>query len=239
MLGPDGNAGPVTTYRVKIDRTAPVTTDNAPAGWQDGDVTVTFSASDNASGLDRMRYRFHPETTWQFAYFTPGALTGVVPAGGLLVSGDGTHIIDYGSLDLAGNNEQNKSATVMIDTGPPVTTDNAPTRRVAGPILVTLTPYDAGAGMSGGVAKTEWSLDGVPGSGTSVMVSGDSVRTVTYHSTDAIGKVEGDRTATIQIGTPAGIAGVGGRCDVANRIHADDRLGRLRRWRRRDHHPLE
>ena len=34
-----------------IDKTAPTTSDNAPAGWSNKDVTVTFAASDSGSGV--------------------------------------------------------------------------------------------------------------------------------------------------------------------------------------------
>src|SRR5439155_8328213 len=41
---------------IVVDNTAPSTTDNAPAGWQNSAVTVTLSPTDAGSGVPTTRY---------------------------------------------------------------------------------------------------------------------------------------------------------------------------------------
>src|SRR5205085_12699668 len=43
-------ASPDAQVQVNYDTTAPTTTDNAPGGWQNSQVTVTLSASDTSGG---------------------------------------------------------------------------------------------------------------------------------------------------------------------------------------------
>ena len=81
---------------------------------------------------------------------------------------------------------------MKIDTAAPVTGDDAPDGWQGGPVTVTLSPTDAGSGISGGLAKTEYKLDGAAtwSSGTSVAISGDGVHTLVFRSSDAIGNLE-------------------------------------------------
>ncbi len=91
---------------IVVDNTAPTTTDNAPAGWQNAAVNVTLSPSDGGSGVSTTRYSVDGGS-WN----TGTAV--VVPAV------DGSHTIAYYSVDNAGNIEGQKSATVLIQaTGP-------------------------------------------------------------------------------------------------------------------------
>ena len=85
----------VTPHDVVIDNTRPVTTDNAPSGAQNHDVTVNLAATDNLSGVDVTEYSLDGGAHW-----TTGASVTVLAA-----SGDGTTTITYRSRDLAGNVE--------------------------------------------------------------------------------------------------------------------------------------
>lgn len=92
-----------------IDNLAPTTTDNAPAGWQNSDVTVTLTPSDTASGVANTSYCVDQSNS-------------CVPASSgtsVLVSSEGTNYIRYMSTDNSGNIESIKSATVQIDKTPP------------------------------------------------------------------------------------------------------------------------
>lgn len=93
------------------DVTPPVTRDDAPAAWANRDVTVTFTADDDASGVVTTEYRLDG------APWTTGTeVTVPAPADH---SGDGIHEIVYRSTDAAGNVEPLRSCTVHIDTAAP------------------------------------------------------------------------------------------------------------------------
>ncbi len=190
------NAGNVESDRtalVRIDTTAPATTDDAPADWQSTAVTVTLSTGDGAgSGVALTEYKVDGGS------FTTGTSVSIpAPADH---SNDGVHTITYRSTDAVGNAEADRTATVRVDTTAPTTIDDAPAGWSNGPVLVTFTADD-GAGTSG-VAQTEYEVDGGSfATGSSVSVSTAGVHTVTYRSTDAAGNVEAHRTATVRIDT--------------------------------------
>ncbi|MBN9118617.1 MAG: Ig-like domain repeat protein [Planctomycetes bacterium] len=106
-------AGNVTTgtYEVRIDASAPTTTDDAPAGWQPGPVTVHLTAADQdgLSGLAGTEYSTDGQATWS----PYDASTGIG------VSGTGVHTVYYRSTDNAGNVEGVRSFAVRIDTFAP------------------------------------------------------------------------------------------------------------------------
>ena len=92
----------VVPHDVLIDNTAPVTTDNAPAGAQRNDVTVTLAATDNLTGVTNTEYSLDNGATW-----SPGTSVTILAS-----SSDGTHTISYRSTDGAGNVEATKSTSV-------------------------------------------------------------------------------------------------------------------------------
>ena len=101
-----GNAGSGSISGIKIDRTAPKTTATAPAtDWNNTDVTVQLSGSDALSGLKHTYYK----------------LNGGPQEGGTSVpiNTEGTHTLDYWSVDKAGNAEVPKTVGVKIDKTKP------------------------------------------------------------------------------------------------------------------------
>jgi uncharacterized repeat protein (TIGR01451 family) len=190
-----------------IDATNPVTTADlsGPAGtngWYTDSVQVTLSATDATSGVASTEYQVDGGT---FQTYSGNSFT---------VSGDGTHTIVYYSIDNAGNQEGNETATFKIDTTKPVTTAS-----ISGPIgdngwyigsvLVTLSATDA----TSGVAATEYQVDGgsfLTYSGSPLTVSGDGTHTVTYYSTDNAGNQEGNETATFGIAAAPAITSAAG-----------------------------
>jgi len=101
-------AGNSTTGTATIDGgdcEPPVTTDNAPAGWQNTDVSVTLSCTDTGSGCASTTYELDGGAT--------------VTGNTVSITTDGIHVITYRSVDAVGNVETTRSATVMIDTTPP------------------------------------------------------------------------------------------------------------------------
>jgi hypothetical protein len=105
-----GGTGPEGPLKLKVnsaaDHVAPVTTDNAFAGWINTDVTVTLSASDTGgSGLEATYYTVNggAEQTGNTVEFTA----------------EGTHTLTYWSVDKAGNTEEAKSVAIQIDKTAP------------------------------------------------------------------------------------------------------------------------
>ncbi len=88
-----------------IDNTAPTTMDNAPAGWVNNDVTVTFTASDSGSGVADTYYTVDGGAQQQG--------TSVV------ITAEGKHTISYWSVDKAGNIESPHTVVVQIDKTDP------------------------------------------------------------------------------------------------------------------------
>src|SRR5947199_8762227 len=91
-----------------IDRAAPTTTDDVPAGYVNHDVTVTLTASDTGgSGLDKTYYTTDgSEPTSSSPVYDPTTK----PA----LTSDG-QVIKYFSTDTAGNHEGVHAATANID----------------------------------------------------------------------------------------------------------------------------
>ncbi len=161
------------TAVVHIDTRAPQTSDDAPAGWHSGVVTLTLSPSDAASGV--------AGTTW--------ALDGGAAHSGtsVPVSGDGTHTVTYFSTDNAGNDEAMRTATVLIDGAAPQASC-AEAGRWFKTASVTAT-IAAGDAVSG-VAKVEYRLgQGDWRQGASVPVSGAGAHAISYRVTDTCGNV--------------------------------------------------
>ena len=128
-----------------------------------------------------------------------------------LVSGDGAKTVDAQYQDADGN-VLDLSADITLDTTAPVTTDDAPSGWKHASVTVHLSPADAGSGMSGGSASTEYSTDsGVSwATGISVTITADPVAhttdgitTVSYRSTDAAGNTEAIKTCQVKLDTRA------------------------------------
>lgn len=108
-----GNSATFTSPAVNIDLTKPSTTAILPGVSQDqewfgGSPLVTLSASDNLSGVSGSFFR----------------LDGSGPnlaIGPFLIPGEGTHTLEYFSVDNAGNIETPKTRIIRIDGTPPVT----------------------------------------------------------------------------------------------------------------------
>ena len=101
-----GNSGLGSVTGIKIDATAPTTSDDAPTGWLDHAVTVHLSPDDNLSGVATTQYLVDGASQ-------PTTGTDVT------VDGEGTHEITYWSVDVAGNMETPHQVFVRIDLTPP------------------------------------------------------------------------------------------------------------------------
>ncbi len=141
-----GNQTTRTISGLHIDRTAPVTTANAPdptfpSGWYGAPVTVTLSAGDDLSGVDTTYYSIDGGAAT--AYSTPFQV------------GNGVHTVTFWSKDNAGNVEDKTghSLTLKVDNLPPSVTGAATTTPNAngwynGPVTVHFTCSDAESGIA-------------------------------------------------------------------------------------------
>ncbi|TBL68561.1 OmpL47-type beta-barrel domain-containing protein [Paenibacillus thalictri] len=95
-----GNVETTRTATVKIDKTAPVTTDNAPAHWVNNAVTVTLQVYDTGAGAAATYY----------------VLDGGAQQTGTAIelSTEGVHTIDYWTVDQAGNAETPHRKSVIV-----------------------------------------------------------------------------------------------------------------------------
>ena len=176
------------------DTTPPVTTSalSGPSyvnGYYRGAVTVTLTATDNASGVANTFYRVDsgPQQTY---------------AGPFTVSGDFAHLVTFYSVDNAGNTEgPARSVTFSIDTTPPVTTaalSGAFLRGAfRGPVTVTLSAGDAVSGVAG----TFYRIDSGPQQTYTgpFTVSGDFTHLLTFFSVDRAGNAESSQSSTFTI----------------------------------------
>ena len=165
---------------IVFDRHAPTTaasTDGpSPSSWNQQNVTVTLTPSDATSGVSLTMYRTDsgPWTTY---------------SGSFLVSGEGSHTVQYYSVDVAGNTEITRSLVVKIDMNAPVLTITSPTGwALVGNGVLTWSASDIS-----GIVLTEVSADGsnwtsVYGS-TYMFPLGDGPHTAYVRVTDAAGWV--------------------------------------------------
>jgi hypothetical protein len=167
------------------DTTPPVTTSNAPTAPVNQDTTVTFSATDNSSGVAA-------------TYFTVNG--GAQQTGNAAVfTADGTYALQFWSVDKAGNVEQPKSATVTIDRSAPVTTvASNPAAPANGWYSSDVTLNFSGSETG---ATTYFKVDGgAQQSGSAVQLSAKGMHTVAYWSVDQAGNTEQARSVGVNIG---------------------------------------
>ena len=160
-----GNVSDVGSFTVKVDATAPVSTLGGVDGaWHRTAVTPVLEAEDATSGVGAVSYRIDG-----------GAWTDApVPT----ISAEGVTTIDYRATDVAGNEEQVRTATVHIDTAAP-STKGLPT-----------------TAKRGAKAKLRYVVnDATPGSGSATVTrivvknrKGKTVRTWRPNATGPVGK---------------------------------------------------
>ncbi|MFA5102980.1 MAG: Ig-like domain-containing protein [Candidatus Thermoplasmatota archaeon] len=132
VMGKDDTTPPVTTCA--LDPPDP----DGQNGWYVNDVTVTLNATDNESGVNITYYRVNA-TSWEI-YTEP-----------FILSNDGSHIvIEYYSVDNAGNEETPKSVVLKIDKTPPEVTLSFYWEKIGDryAVIVTVTCNDAWSGIS-------------------------------------------------------------------------------------------
>jgi hypothetical protein len=192
-----------TTLRTLTVVEAPPVTTVTPAGtigthnWYVTSVTLNLSAMDDVSGVNETKYRLNGGSWHDYT-------------GNVVLSNDGTTLVEYYSTDFGGYVEIVKSVTVKIDKTTPTLTINQTSEFEAtiDHVIISWTSLDA----TSGIDHFEVSIDG--GAFTSVGVAmshnfqglADGTHNVTVKAFDAAGN---ETTQTIQftIDTSGGTLG--------------------------------
>jgi hypothetical protein len=174
---------------VNIDSVPPTTTfktsilPNAK-GWYTGDVSATFSATDNLSGVATLTVN---------GAVVPGANTSY------LLSTEGLQTLNYYATDFAGVTEASRSVTMGIDKTPPTTSYSTSLNANANgwfnnSVTVNFSAIDNlsgvdfltinGANFTGPIASS---------------VIGEGISTLTYSSTDKAGLAESQKSTVIRV----------------------------------------
>jgi len=151
-----GLTSATATVTVIPDTTPPVTAItygpkylSGATTYVSGSTTFELSASDEASGVKETKYRVDGGS-WNT--YTAGFTLSSLP--------DGAHTIGYYSSDKAGNNEAEKTLSVMLDKTPPVISGASPTGSLilrSAPVTFTVRVEDAGSGIK----EVRLTVDGV------------------------------------------------------------------------------
>jgi hypothetical protein len=147
-----GHSTTATVSGIKIDRTKPSTaTSTVPSGYVNAPVTIGLLPTDNLSAVDA-------------TFYSVDGATPAVSGNSVTVSGQGTHTVQYFSVDNAGNVEDAKSFTVKLDlTRPTIVAHATPAKNAAGwnnsDVTVTFTCDDDLSGVASCAGPQTVSLD--------------------------------------------------------------------------------
>lgn len=188
-----GNAELLRAVKVGIDAMAPVSSYilsgvQGMNEWFRSYVMVALASADATSGVEGI-------------LFGVDSICGTPYSAPFVVSGDGSHTVNYCSRDMAGNQMQD-SATVRIDTVAPVTLlEFSGNPAVNGWYASAMTASISAADATSGVGSIMYSVDGSDWTiytGT-FSVGGDGTHVVTYYGMDMAGGIEAQKSSTIRI----------------------------------------
>lgn len=194
---------PPTDDRTPPETSATVTGEQNDSGQYLTMATVTVSASDTGSGLNKVEYALG-DGLWQ-PYTAP-----------VMVHETGSHKVRYRAADKAGNVAPEKSVEFTVvappaeDRTPPETSaevegDKNSDGAYIGRAKVTVSATDADSGVD----KVEYSLDGGPYVAYAAPVVVDRVgrHTVAYRASDKAGNTAPAKTAAFTVDEGGGVPG--------------------------------
>lgn len=181
---------------IKLDKTAPITTDDASSEWSGEDVAVKLSAIDKLSGVAKTLYCIDDNDTCEPNLEGNEALVTCEPGSVC------TKYVRYNSIDAAGNVEEVKtSAVVRIDKQKPATvTDYIDAWRTSDFYINLKADDNGGSGVNstayeitegGNVRTGDVAVDGQP-----LFAYEDDSSSLSYKSEDNVGNLEDVKTIT-------------------------------------------
>ena len=186
----------IDSIHVEVDNTQPETTYSLSGtignnNWYKSDVIITLNSNDETSGVDYTKYQINMGSLLDYT-------------GTFTISDEGVHIINYYSVDNAGNQETTKTVTIKIDKTKPETTyalnpanPNGNNGWYTSNVTITLTKNDAVSGVNETWYKVDDSnLKKYNGQFT---ISTDGNHAIEYYSVDMAGNEEQHRTINIKI----------------------------------------
>ena len=182
------------TNPVNVDTHAPSTTaalgGNLVSTYYEGPVNVTLTATDATSGVASTQYRLDGGS-WQ-AYSAT-----------VVVSGNGTHVLEYDSTDHAGNTEGTKSVQIPIGAAtlpPPVSLNLAGTTGSGGWYISDVTVTLNTSASSGVTIMAK--IDGGAWTGYSGPIQlSDGRHEIEYYSVESSGANGTPESATVNVDT--------------------------------------
>ncbi len=201
-----GNTESQRSMLIKVDSVAPSTTAQVSSSmwwdvWYLSPAQVYLNGSDSASGVANIYYTIDG-----------GAIQ--TTTGTINISTGGVHVVNYWSVDRAGNTEAQKSVTVRVDSAAPttqITTGGTGANGwYRGPVQVALSASDP----ESGVGFTMYRVDGGQTQiyGGPFTITGEGQHEVLYYSNDKLSHFEAQQSATIRIDStlPAAQSSVSG-----------------------------
>jgi hypothetical protein len=189
-----GNIESMNTLLVRIDTAAPSTVPTPSGtlgtmGWYISNVSLVLAGSDANSGVSDIKYRIDGQNWLTYT-------------GTFVIDGDGTHSVEFFSVDVAGNTETTQSLQVRTDTLEPMTEEDVLGNAGTGGwftsgVTVSLESSDG----TSGVGETRYRVDG----GTwrlytgSFSLSSDGIHSVEFYSVDNASNTENIVSVAVNI----------------------------------------
>lgn len=210
-----GNWGPSIFITFSIENVSPTTTstisgEQSAEGWFGGNAALTLSATDLDSGVEVTRFRMD-DGPWQ------------IYAGRIPMSANGSHSIEFHSIDAAGNLEPTRSTSFKVDKEAPATSIVLTGQQLSvglynGSVGVHLTSSDAESGTNNTYYRIDsgtWTRYVAPFS-----VSTAGAHSIQYYAVDRSGNAEAVRSNLLTIG-------VDGSGNVPGPVAGGDQTGTL------------
>ncbi|RDY71662.1 S-layer homology domain-containing protein, partial [Halobacillus trueperi] len=192
-----GNEEEIQSVVVKLDQTSPVTTaSETPIDWVSEEVELTLTAKDELSDVSSVEYKING-SDWKLYNGT------------ITLKQEGENVIEYRSVDVAGNQEEKKSLTVKLDlTTPETSISDVSDQWQTSSVEVALSATDSLTGVS----KTEYRVNDGEWTAYSrpVVFEKEGAHKLEYRSFDEAGNVEEIQSETIKIDTTAPVISVNG-----------------------------
>ena len=180
-----GNCEPIQSLMVKSDLDMPSTSHHdvgtlAESGWFTSDVSMNLTAEDTGSAVKSTVYRIDGGnwTTYD---------------GNILFDDEGVHLIEYQSLDLAGNQEPLRSSTIKLDKTVPISSAHIQGNEGMGGwynsgLLICINASDSVSG----IATQYYRLDTGDWHAYSeqIMVDSNGTHLLEFYSQDRAGNIE-------------------------------------------------